>query len=115
MKDVDKHVGGRLRMLRKERGFSLLTLAPQLNLSYQQLQKYERGQNRISASSLYELAMVLGVPISEFFFGLPNPAPGYDEETVIADGSLLRCYIQMPDHAKRVFSDIGALLAGTAQ
>jgi transcriptional regulator with XRE-family HTH domain len=67
---VDRHVGARFRQLRIERGLSQGAVAERVGLTFQQVQKYERGANRISASKLYEIAGVLGVPIAAFFEGL---------------------------------------------
>jgi transcriptional regulator with XRE-family HTH domain len=80
---VDLHVGGRIRMRRKMLGVSQERLAEALGLTFQQVQKYERGANRVSASKLYEIARFLSAPISYFFEGLSDPAsggaPGHDE------------------------------------
>lgn len=73
---VDRHVGQRIRARRKMIGLSQSTLAEALNLTFQQIQKYERGANRVSASKLYETARCLGVPVSYFFEGLPDPTDG---------------------------------------
>ena len=67
---VDTHVGGVLRDLRTARGLSQSDLAVRLGLSFQQVQKYERGANRISASKLFELAQILGEDPAVFFAGL---------------------------------------------
>ncbi len=64
---VDVHVGARLRVRRTLLGMTQTKLGDQLGVSFQQMQKYERGTNRISSSRLYDLARVLDVPI-EFFF-----------------------------------------------
>jgi len=70
---VDLHVGGRVRMRRKMLGISQERLADALGLTFQQVQKYERGANRISASKLYEIARFLTAPIAYFFEGLSDP------------------------------------------
>ena len=67
---VDAHVGSRIRLRRKLLGLSQQQLAEQLGLTFQQVQKYERGVNRVSASKLYETAQVLGAPVTHFFEGL---------------------------------------------
>ncbi len=64
---VDIRVGERVRTLRLLSGMSQETFARGLGVSFQQLQKYERGADRISASRLYRMAMILGVPIDDFF------------------------------------------------
>ena len=67
--DVDNYVGGRIRARRVELGLSQTAVAGQLGLTFQQVQKYERGYNRVSASRLYDLTKVLSVDISYFFEG----------------------------------------------
>ena len=64
---VDVHVGGRLRLRRTLIGMSQEQLAAALNITFQQVQKYERGTNRISASRLYQASRTLGVPVAWFF------------------------------------------------
>lgn len=66
---VDKFVGRRLRARRKEQELSQEALADRLGVTFQQLQKYENGTNRISAGRLYELARELGTSISYFYDG----------------------------------------------
>ncbi|MDX6749262.1 helix-turn-helix transcriptional regulator [Geminicoccaceae bacterium 1502E] len=74
---VDVEVGRRLRDLRALRGISQEELARGLGIAFQQVQKYERGQNRIGASRLVEIAHILGVPASDFLSGIvPPPAAG---------------------------------------
>jgi transcriptional regulator with XRE-family HTH domain len=73
---IDVYVGKRLRIRRKELGLTQERLADKLSLTFQQIQKYERGTNRISASKLYRAAMVLGVGPEWFFNGLPTAPAG---------------------------------------
>ena len=73
---IDLHVGGRVRMRRKMLGVSQERLAEALGLTFQQVQKYERGSNRVSASKLYEIARFLSAPVSYFFEGLSDPTAG---------------------------------------
>jgi transcriptional regulator with XRE-family HTH domain len=70
---VDLHVGARIRMRRRLRGVSQEKLADALGLTFQQIQKYERGANRVSASKLYEIAATLQSPVAYFFEGLADP------------------------------------------
>jgi transcriptional regulator with XRE-family HTH domain len=70
---IDIHVGLQVRLRRKELKISQERLADALGLTFQQVQKYERGDNRISASKLYEIARALRAPISWFFEGLSDP------------------------------------------
>lgn len=69
---VDVHVGWRLRQIRMERGLTFEALAAEANLSVRQLQKYEIGNNRISASQLWEFSLVLDVPVAYFYEHLPS-------------------------------------------
>ena len=71
---VDIHVGSRIRLRRKALGISQDRLANALGLTFQQVQKYERGSNRVSASKLYEIARTLRASIAYFFEGLADPA-----------------------------------------
>ena len=64
---VDIHVGGRLRMRRSMLGMSQEKLAESVGLTFQQVQKYERGSNRVSASRLYQFSKILDVPVAYFF------------------------------------------------
>src|ERR1700730_4458930 len=68
----DKHVGSRVRMRRKMLAMSQTKLGDALGLTFQQVQKYERGANRIGASRLQQLSHVLQVPVEFFFEGAPN-------------------------------------------
>jgi len=74
---IDRHVGARVRMRRLMVGLSQSKLADALEVTFQQVQKYEKGANRIGASRLQQLARVLEVPPSFFFEGAPaSSAPG---------------------------------------
>ncbi|RWX81472.1 XRE family transcriptional regulator [Neorhizobium lilium] len=69
---VDVHVGRRLRMRRAQLGMSQTTLGDQLGITFQQIQKYERGANRVSASMLHDIARVMETQIAYFFEDLPT-------------------------------------------
>lgn len=69
---VDVHVGVRLRLRRTLLGMSQETLGEAVALTFQQIQKYERGANRIGASRLYQFSRILGVPIGFFFEDMPD-------------------------------------------
>lgn len=73
---IDVHVGGRVRLRRMLVGMSQEKLAEQLGITFQQVQKYEKGMNRIGASRLYETARILSVPVSFFYDELTGPAAG---------------------------------------
>jgi transcriptional regulator with XRE-family HTH domain len=69
---VDKHVGGLVRMRRLMLGLSQANLADALGLSFQQVHKYEKGTNGISASNLQQISVILKVPVAFFSDGLPG-------------------------------------------
>jgi transcriptional regulator with XRE-family HTH domain len=71
---IDQHVGYRLRMRRKMLGLTQKALAHALALTFQQVQKYENGTNRISAGRLQQLSQILKVPVALFFEGSPGGA-----------------------------------------
>jgi transcriptional regulator with XRE-family HTH domain len=73
---IDVHVGSRIRLRRTLLGMSQERLGDQLGLTFQQVQKYERGINRVGASRLFDLARVLDVPISFFFDDMPDGLAG---------------------------------------
>jgi transcriptional regulator with XRE-family HTH domain len=72
---IDKHVGSRVRMRRMMLSMSQEKLGDALGLTFQQVQKYEKGANRIGASRLQQISRILQVPVSFFFDGAPT-APG---------------------------------------
>lgn len=71
---IDRHVGARIRIRRREAGLTQSQLAEAVGVTFQQVQKYERAANRISASKLWEIAQVLGVSVAYFYEGLGEPA-----------------------------------------
>lgn len=79
---VDVHVGGRVRLRRMVLGMSQEKLGEQLGLTFQQVQKYEKGVNRIGAGRLFDMAHVLGVPV-QFFY---DDAPSYQSSTASHGG-----------------------------
>ncbi|MFO1150146.1 MAG: helix-turn-helix domain-containing protein [Alsobacter sp.] len=80
---IDKHVGSRVRMRRVLIGMSQERLGDALGLTFQQVQKYEKGTNRIGASRLQQISRILGMPVEFFFDGAPagdqEPASGFAE------------------------------------
>jgi transcriptional regulator with XRE-family HTH domain len=104
---VDVHVGGRLRMRRMLLGLSQDKLGDSLGLTFQQIQKYEKGANRIGASRIFEMADVLGVPIQYFyddFMPRNGPAYGFAE----ADSDAFMALLHSPDGIQlcRYYSEI---------
>lgn len=67
---VEIHIGTALRNLRRSAGLSQQAIAQRIGVAYQQIQKYEAGKNRISASRLWDFAQILGAPVASFF---PDP------------------------------------------
>ncbi len=121
---VDKHVGDRIRVRRTLLGMSQEKLGEALGLTFQQVQKYEKGANRVSASRLVQLAKILNVPPSYFFENVPADAASHarrltdDGKAVPADMptsreslKLIRAYYGLPNPALRkiVFGLIEAL------
>ncbi len=88
---VDIHVGQKLKQLRILRGMTQTDVAEGLKISFQQVQKYELGRNRVSASKLYEMSHILGVPPSYFFDGLESAtaAPRILDEEATKIASML--------------------------
>lgn len=75
---VDRHIGARIRERRRAVGMSQERLAERLGITFQQVQKYERGSNRVSASRLFEIASAIGTPIGYFFEHLAPPFPAME-------------------------------------
>jgi transcriptional regulator with XRE-family HTH domain len=69
---ADEHVGRQVATVRVHSDVTQAQLAKSVGISFQQLQKYENAKNRVSASMLYEISQILGVPVSRFFEGLPG-------------------------------------------
>lgn len=130
---VDVHVGQRLRQRRTLLGMSQERLGEAVNLTFQQIQKYERGANRIGASRLYQLANVLDVDVAYFFADMPSQVAAThgaraDEDTAAACAvvqgidplarretlELVRAYYAIPDPKVRagVFGLVKSLTAG---
>jgi transcriptional regulator with XRE-family HTH domain len=76
---IDRHVGDRVRMRRITQGMSQKSLGDALGLTFQQVQKYEKGTNRIGASRLQHIASIQQVPISFFFEGAPGSSYALDQ------------------------------------
>ena len=111
---VDAYVGSRIRLRRGITGYSQEKLAEEMGITFQQVQKYERGLNRVSAGRLWKLSKILGVSVNFFFDGMEDlPQPSltgtpmgfYEEPTVIEDNvlerkdvlELVRYYLQISD------------------
>lgn len=77
---IDIHVGRRLRARRRLLGVTQETLANAVNIKFQQIQKYESGANRVSASRLWALGKALDVPVSYFFDGMNGSEPVFESQ-----------------------------------
>ena len=119
---VDVHVGKRIRHRRWMNGTTQQQLAEAVGIKFQQIQKYETGMNRVSASRLWDIAEALEVPVSWFFEGFEqgegaqeasNALPAdilTDKETL----EFLRAYHSIPESQRRRIFDLARVLADTA-
>jgi len=108
---VDIHVGARVKLRRTLVGLSQMELGGAIGLTFQQVQKYERGSNRISASMLHRIAGALDVPVSFFFDamadGMKLPLPLCDDPLTRTDSvELLRYYHRIPKALRRQVLDL---------
>lgn len=102
---IDVHVGSRIRLRRNLLGISQYALADTLGITFQQVQKYERGVNRVSASKLQPIAAAFGVPVSYFFEKTLGSANGIADNALGPGGStnekevlsLIRYYLKIRD------------------
>lgn len=100
---ADVHVGWRIRQARMMLNLSQTTLAQSINISFQAVQKYERGGIRVSASRLVQLSRLLGKPLAYFFEGLevPEPMEGALAELIAAERDLLGAFRALQDDELR--------------
>ncbi|MGZ3410825.1 MAG: helix-turn-helix domain-containing protein [Xanthobacteraceae bacterium] len=124
---IDRHVGSRVRMRRMMLSMSQEKLGDALGLTFQQVQKYEKGANRIGASRLQNIAGTLQVPVSFFFEGLPAqdgdvrgmneaPSPAYVSDFLAtSDGlALTKAFVRIKDSKlRRRIVDLVEQIAGT--
>ena len=124
---IDKHVGSRVRMRRMMLSMSQEKLGDALGLTFQQVQKYEKGTNRIGASRLQQIAHILQVPVSFFFEGAPHvgghhgggmgeaPSPAYVSDFLAtSDGlSLTKAFMRIKNNKlRRRIVDLVEQIAG---
>lgn len=125
---IDRHVGSRVRMRRMMLNMSQEKLGDALSLTFQQVQKYEKGTNRIGASRLQQIAIILQVPVSFFFEGAPDlavaptldgmgeaPSPSYVSDFLAtSDGlALTKAFMRIPDaKLRRRIVDLVEHIAG---
>ncbi len=116
---VDAHVGKRIRHRRWMVGMTQQQLADKVGIKFQQIQKYETGMNRVSASRLWDIAEALGVQISFFFEGLSEdqPAAAANPGDILADKEaldLVRSYYAIPEAQRRRLFDLARVLSEAA-
>lgn len=115
---VDVHVGTRVRHRRWMVGMTQQQLAEKVNVKFQQIQKYETGMNRVSASRLWEIAEALDVPVDHFFEGLKEEeAEAGRTKDLLADKEameLIRAYYAMPENQRRRLFDLARVLSESA-
>ncbi|WBU52533.1 helix-turn-helix domain-containing protein [Paracoccus sp. SCSIO 75233] len=116
--EVDVHVGTRIRHRRWLIGMTQQQLADQVGIKFQQIQKYETGANRVSASRLWDIAKALDVTISFFFEGLTDGrVAANDEGDVMASKEalqLIRAYYAMPEAQRRQIFELARVLSHAA-
>lgn len=119
---VDVHVGKRVRHRRWLIGMTQQQLAEKVGIKFQQIQKYETGANRISASRLWDIAEALDVPVSFFFEGLEEASkPEAGKPAVPADLmgdkealDLVRSYYSIPENQRRRLFELARVLSDVA-
>ncbi|WP_417206871.1 helix-turn-helix domain-containing protein [Antarctobacter sp.] len=119
---VDVHVGKRIRHRRWLVGMTQQQLAERVGIKFQQIQKYETGANRVSASRLWDIADALDVPVSFFFEGIENEnAEPQSGESVPADImgdkealDLVRSYYAIPENQRRRLFELARVLSDVA-
>ncbi len=120
---VDIHVGKRIRQRRWMVGMTQQQLAGQVGIKFQQIQKYETGMNRVSASRLWDISDALDVMISYFFEGLDDDARArpYRDDPLQGDPlgdkealELIRAYYAMPEKQRKRLFDLARVLSEAA-
>lgn len=121
---VDVHVGKRIRHRRWLVGVTQQQLAEKVGIKFQQIQKYETGANRVSASRLWDIAESLEVDVSFFFAGMENAEAGSETDGPSAVPSdilndkealdLVRSYYSIPEEQRRRLFDLARVLSDVA-
>ena len=120
---VDVHVGKRIRHRRWTLGTTQQQLADRVGIKFQQIQKYETGANRVSASRLWDIAGALNVPVSFFFEGMDSQMPADAmaapdmPDDILSDREaleLLRSYYAIPEAQRRRLFDLARVLSDAA-
>ena len=119
----DVHVGQRIRQRRWLTGMTQQRLAELVGIKFQQIQKYETGANRVSASRLWDIAFALNVDVAHFFEGLeaekPQPEKALDNIPADLSGDkeamdLIRSYYAIPENQRRRLFELARVLSDVA-
>lgn len=109
---IDLHVGKRIRHRRWLIGLTQQALADSVGVKFQQIQKYEIGSNRVSASRLWNIAQTFGVPVAFFFEGVENTDPAIDDVLADRDATLmLQVYYKIPQAKRKPIMEMARALA----
>mgnify|MGYP000300700274 CR=1 FL=1 len=117
---VDVHVGKRVRHRRWMVGMTQQQLAEKVGIKFQQIQKYETGMNRVSASRLWDIAEALEVPVSFFFEGIDEQVDASAAESTLVPGDimaekealeLVRSYYAIPENQRRRLFELARVLS----
>lgn len=111
---VDVHVGKRIRQRRWMTGMTQQQLADKVGIKFQQIQKYETGVNRVSASRLWDIADASEVPVAFFFEGFSEVAPERDVPDPLTDkeaAELVRSYFAIPENQRRRLFELARVLS----
>ncbi|MEP1355261.1 MAG: helix-turn-helix transcriptional regulator [Tateyamaria sp.] len=120
---VDVHVGKRIRQRRWLIGMTQQALADLVGIKFQQIQKYETGSNRVSASRLWDIGEAMGVPVAFFFEGLkdsgdhPGAGSQYAAPDLLSDKEameLVRSYYAIPENQRRRLFELARVLSEVA-
>ncbi|MBT2129638.1 helix-turn-helix domain-containing protein [Aliiroseovarius lamellibrachiae] len=118
---VDVHVGKRIRHRRWMVGMTQQQLAEKVGIKFQQIQKYETGMNRVSASRLWDISSALSVPIGFYFEGLEHSNSDQNEQNlpsdILADKEaleLVRSYYSIPENQRRRLFELARVLSDAA-
>ena len=120
---VDLHIGQRVRHRRWLLGLTQQQLAQSVGIRFQQIQKYESGANRVSASRLWDLSQALDIPVSFFFEGLANGTSEMNGQGNVEAGvlqnketmDLIRAYYGLDEGPRRRLLDLAKALSGSEQ
>jgi transcriptional regulator with XRE-family HTH domain len=113
---VDAHVGKRIRHRRWMVGMTQQQLADRVGIKFQQIQKYETGMNRVSASRLYDISREMDVPVAFFFEGLDSADTARPAGDLLGDKEamdLIRAYYSIPEAQRRRLFDLARVLSDT--